>query len=187
MTRASLLFASALLLSCGGGSDPVPVPVVADAHAETLPTGTFPTLDALCAAQRSLAAPHIVQARAEHAERYEDPDPTPLLPSCTESQALRDASVTLAPPYTEIRAIEAETGYATDTFLVLRTSAGWTALREAFLAGEHDDPGGPSILREGAVLDVHVDRGAIVVLTAAGRGWFDEDTPDGPMGSLVLT
>jgi hypothetical protein len=197
MTRAPLLvLGSALHLSCGGEADPLreaaplpaPVPPREDAYAETLPTATFPTLDALCAAQRSLAAPHIAQALAAHAERYgeEDPDPEPLAPSCVESDALRDARVTLAPPYAEVRAIHAETGVSTDTFLVFRTSAGWTALREAFVSDEHDDPGCPSITRENAIADVHVDRGVIVVQTSADRSSFEAED-DGAMASLLFT
>jgi hypothetical protein len=197
MTRSPLfVLASAVLLSCGGEADPLreaaplpaPVPAREDAYAETLPAGTFPTLDALCAAQRALAAHHIEQAVAAHADRYgdEDPDPTPLAPSCDESEALRDARVTLAPPYAEVRAIHAETGFSTDTFLVFRTSAGWTALREAFVSDDHDDPGCPSITRENAIVDVHVERGVIVVLTGADRGSFEAED-DAPMASLLLT
>ena len=141
-----------------------------------VPTGVFPSIAALCQAQKQLIAPELRKIATERQEQ-------PAVASCVESKtALSHARVDLRAPYLEVRAIEIETGEATDTNLVVRTADGWQAAPHAFVSDFHGDPGCFSILRDDGIVDVHVDGSdvpALVVSDRASRGHsVDADETD---------
>ena len=192
MTRHALLFGSlVLLVSCGGSLGDTPdvsaaAPEVPSAVADEpesdhfvtiLPRGAFPTVADLCSAQMTLAAPIIAEANKRRAETYEgiSDEAVHLGPSCVERRDAVAKKMTLAAPFEDLTAIEVETGESTETFLVVRTRAGWTAVRQDFLTNDHDDPGCPSITREGEIASVRVESGELVVATLAGRMSFEGD------------
>ncbi|HEY8072927.1 MAG TPA: hypothetical protein VIF62_02425 [Labilithrix sp.] len=187
MTRHALLLGSVFVLSCGGSPDEAPEVALeapsavadepeSDAYVTSLPTGAFPSIADLCAKQMDMAAPNIVEANRARAEMYEgiSEESVHLGPSCVERRDVL-ANVTLAAPFEDVTAIEMETGYATQTFLVVRTRAGWTAVRHDFLSSDHDDPGCPSITRESDFASVRVEKGELVVAVLADRMSFDDD------------
>lgn len=151
---------------------PVTLELPDDRYEGILPYGAFASVDALCERQRDLVVPHLEAAMADL-----DPETEmELVPSCHESlEALDGAPVALEAPFLDVKTIEVETGRSRDTFLVVKTTEGWTAVRDAILSQEHDDPGCPSIERESAITEVRVDRGALVVYTTADRE--DENGP----------
>lgn len=170
-------------------SEPPPVEAAVDEvdtgeegpeRAPAVPTTTFASLDALCRAQMDLAAPLVAEANARWAERGET---STLTPKCVESgTALAKVPVALAAPFLEVRAIEVETGRATETHLVTRTAAGWFALGRASIVDYHDDPGCFSIERDSGLVSVRVEGGttpALVVVESTNRGArMEEVEPD---------
>lgn len=163
----------------------VPVPLAlaapaAEARDATVPPGTFPTVEALCAAQKVMIVPQLRQAEAWLREREMA---TPLSPSCERAPAvLAQMHVSLHAPFHELAAIRIETGTATEVRLVVRTDEGWRAAPRALMVDVHDDPGCPSILRDGPVREVRVESAAgvpaLVVIDEASRGAGEEVAAD---------
>lgn len=149
--------------------------VAADEDPETvMPRGAFPSIEALCVAQKELAAPAIAKANEERAERYEGP--SAVTAACEESKdALTNVSLHVGAPFHEVRAITVETGNATETHLVVRTDEGWQAAQQAVISDFHDDPGCPSIRRDGGLREIRVERGALVVVSTSNRGDGEEE------------
>lgn len=143
--------------------EPEPEPV--------LPSGTFATIDALCREQMKMVVPHLRAAEQRSADGSENPTRTPLCRVST--TALAGVSVVLRAPFLEVKAIEIETGLATQTHLVTRTAAGWFALGRASMTDEHDDPGCFSIERDTGIVSVRVEGTtvpALVVVESSSRG-----------------
>ena len=155
----------------------------ADDLVHTVPIGAFADVDAFCAAQTKLVAPKIEEANAAY--RADGFGEMNLKPSCEETPAvLEGANVALVAPYTDVKAVTFETGYSTESYLLVQGADGWSAVRAALLYVNHNDPGCGSIERPGAILDVHVERGALVVKTTAGRTWFGKQEE---LGDLTMT
>jgi hypothetical protein len=152
----------------------------ADDLVHTVPTGSFADVAAFCAAQTKLVAPKIAEANASYAtDGWGEMN---LKPSCHElPNALEDATVALVAPFTDVKAVMFETGYSTETYLLVQTSEGWTAVRAPLLYANHNDPGCGSIERPGAILDVHTEKGALVIKTSAGRTWFNKKDEGGDL------
>jgi hypothetical protein len=112
-----------------------------------------------------------------------------LAPKCSETpRVLEGANVALAAPYTDVKAVSFETGYSIESYLLVQRTehgeSGYTAIRAALLYVNHNDPGCGSIERPGDVLDVRVEKGAIVVKSTAGRTWMNQKNE---LGDLTLT
>jgi hypothetical protein len=96
--------------------------------------------------------------------------------TCKEDPAaLSEAKVSVAAPYLEVRAIDVAEEGAGSTMLAVRTAEGWRALPETFVSHSDDDPGCPSIERESAIVEVRVEQGAVVVVTASDRQWIGDE------------
>ena len=155
----------------------------ADDLATTVPTGAFADVDAFCAAQTKLVAPKVAEANA--AFKMDGYGDMKLAPKCAETpKVLEGANVALALPYTDVKAVSFETGYSIESYLLVHRAEGWTAVRSAVIYVNHNDPGCGSIERPGDVLDVHVEKGAIVVKSTAGRTWMNQKNE---LGELTLT
>ncbi len=145
-----------------------------------VPTETFPTIDALCAAQKALIAPRIAEAVTSYAERGEE---AKLSPSCAVSKsALAGVPIKLKAPFLDVTAIVIETGFATETHIAVRTDDGWRAIPRPAVAEYHDDPGCFSIQRDVGIVAVRVeDKGTptLFVVERAARGAQMEE-PEGP-------
>ena len=92
--------------------------------------------------------------------------------------ALAKVPVELRAPFLEVRAIQIETGSATETHLATRTAAGWRAVLAASVTSYHDDPGCFSIERDGGILSVRVEGSvvpALVIVESSDRGVVMED------------
>lgn len=192
MKRLSLFSCFCFLVSCGGSAasqppaqealspEPAPVeidePLAEDPYADVLPTGAFPTIEALCNEQMKLSKPRIEDMRNTDM-RVEADDGTPLAPSCGISDALKDTRVSVNLPIRVLTAIDVETGESTQTFLVALTEEGWKAVRQPFLTAFHDDPGCPSIERENAIVSVEAKQGVLVVVTTSDKGGYADDGP----------
>ncbi len=200
---AVLVVSFAPVLSCGGASEspsesvvtaapaanpradvavPAEAPALAEVDSEpelafpTLPAGSFRDVHALCALQMKEIAPQIEKARRDLAERYADGDIPRAVPACDEDPAaMRGVRVSLAAPYLEAKAVTYETGFSTQTSIIVRTSEGWTNLGIPFVTDYHDDPGCPSILRPAGLMEVRVERGYVVVVDKADRGFGDDN------------
>lgn len=182
------------VLSCGGATEPPSEPVAAAAPAAdppaevaasaevanseqelaapTLPPGTFADVRALCALQMKEIEPHLERARRELAERYADGDLPKVAPACEEDHAaMHGVRLSLAPPYVEAKAVTYETGFSTQTSIIVKTSEGWTNLGIPIVTTYHDDPGCPSIVRDAGLMEVRVEHGYLVVVDKADRGW----------------
>lgn len=85
------------------------------------------------------------------------------------SDALADARVTLDAPFLDVKAVTVPTSGGTATNLVVRTEDGWITVPVPLLEQWDDDPGCPSIERETTIVEVRVERGALVVVTTADR------------------
>lgn len=166
--------------------EPVVFEVPEDPYAKILPFGAFADVKALCKKQVELVKPHLAEVNAKGLEL--EPDFV-VKPSCKETPAvLANATVTLGGSFEGLKAISVETGNADETFLVVKTSEGWTALREAYLSAYHDDPGCGSIERENAFESIYVDGDALVVLTQSDRSWWStKDSEVVDSGDLYLT
>ena len=152
-----------------------------DPWAGVLPVGLFPDVPLLCDAQMKVGALRIAEANEARAEDHLGFD---LVPSCVEKPAaLANVKASLGGAILDAKAIAVETGSSETTFLVLRTAEGWTAVREAFLADAHEDPGCPSIEREDAIVELRLEESALVVLTTADRAFYGEHDE----GTLLLT
>ena len=155
----------------------------ADDLVHTVPTGAFADVSSFCAAQTKLVAAKIVEANAAYkVDGYGDMN---LEPKCEETEAvLEGAKVALAAPFTAVKAVTFETGYSTESYLLVQKSDGWTAVRAALLYVNHNDPGCGSIERPSEILEVYVEQGALVVKTSAGRTWLSKKDE---AGDLSLT
>jgi hypothetical protein len=154
----------------------------ADDLVRSVPTGAFADVAAFCSAQMKLIAPKIVEANTSF--KNGGIAAAAAKPSCEETpDALAFTQVTLSAPYLEAKTVTFETGYSLETYLLVRASEGWTAVRAALLYSNHDDPGCGSIERPNAIKEVRVDRGALVITTASDREWSAEDEN----GTLDLT
>jgi hypothetical protein len=191
MNRLALLSSSSLLglvLSCGGApetkavmpvaeaSEPdtvVEAPAVADEYADVLPTGSFLTIEALCAKQREIAAPRVAEKGAQIIAETEGTDPIGAY--CEISDALENVHVSVSLPVRVLSAIEVETGDSRETFLVVNTEDGWTAVRQAFRSAVHMDPGCPSITRESGFESIDMKNGVLLVQTLADRQTYSEE------------
>jgi hypothetical protein len=142
-----------------------------------VPAGTFATLDALCEDQKRLAAPRLEQAAKDRAERTEGE--AKLVARCEVSgTALAAAKIELRAPFLEVRAIEVETGHATETHVVARTQAGWVAVPHASVDSWYDDPGCFSIERDTGIVAVRVEGDrtpVLVVVEGTDRGAHMEE------------
>lgn len=204
MAPVSKLFLSSILLvatSCGGvaGEEPTILtadstadpteastdlaavsvePTVVVAHPPTVPTGTFASIDALCREQELLVKDLIREANAQYGEEM-----APVTAHCGDvSSELKRTSIELRAPFLEVRAIGIETGEAAETHLVVRTSAGWTAIQEASIRNWHQDPGCFSIERDSGFISVRTEGETIpilVVVTSTDRGARMEEEPRG--------
>lgn len=159
----------------------------ADDLATTVPTGAFADVDSFCAAQMKLVATKVAEANA--AFKMDGYGDMKLAPKCSETpKVLEGANVALALPYTDVKAVSFETGYSIESYLLVQRAqnedTSWTAVRSALLYVNHNDPGCGSIERPGDVLDVHVEKGAIVVKSTAGRTWMNQKSE---FGDLTLT
>ena len=67
-----------------------------------------------------------------------------------------------------------ETGFSTQTSIIVKTSEGWTNLGIPIVTTYHDDPGCPSIVRDAGIMEVRVERGYLVVVDKADCGWGDD-------------
>ena len=202
MNRVALFVLAASLASCAVATEhpvatpeavnaPPPAPVadetedVDTGREPTVPTGAFATVEALCAAQRTMAAPLIEKANADRKDRYEGSTEEPVVPSCLETR-LSNLTVHLAPPFREVRAIRVETGYTTDTHLVVRTDEGWRVTATPMDSDAHDDPGCPSIRRDGPLRAIRVEHGALVIEGSSSRGDGEDVLGDDPDGNAVM-
>jgi hypothetical protein len=141
------------------------------------PTGAFPSVEALCAEQRARVTPLLPERTRD---LLDEELAASMKPSCVEDPSvLRTAHVAPGGPFLAFTAVTFETGAATESALVALTRAGWIAVNPVFLRAEHDDPGCPSITRENGILEVKVERGQLVVVDGADRGW-------GEASSLML-
>lgn len=151
----------------------------------TVPPGPFPSLDALCEAQKALVAPRLVEAADGRAEV----GASPLAARCEVSRAVERMKVALRAPFLDVSAIELETGHAVETHIVVRTAAGWLAVPDASIDAWHDDPGCFTIERDAGVLEVRVEGDvtpALVIVEVSERGEHMEprDEPDGAATSV---
>jgi len=166
--------------------EPVVFEVPEDPYAKVLPFGAFADVKALCTKQVELVKPHLDHVNAQG---FELEPGYVVKASCKETpEVLNDAKVTLGGSFEGLKAISVETGNADETFLVVKTSEGWVAMREAFLSAYHNDPGCGSIEREGAFESIYVDGDALVVLTQSDRSWWSsKDSEVVDSGELYLT
>jgi len=147
-----------------------------------LPRGAFADLRALCNAQTKLVKPHLAKVQKERTARGDDEK---LAPSCKEDEAaMKDVKLPVDGAIRAASAIIVEAGESIDTFVVVRTAEGWTAIRQPILAGYHDDPGCGSITRENAIVEVRAEHDAIVVVSTADRSYEAENELP---GELVMT
>lgn len=154
------------LVACNQAvSEPAsPPPVSADrideAAASVAVTGTFASVDLLCAAQLKTAR------------------------GCAEApKDLEGTKLVLGGGILEVKAVAVDTELAVDTFLVTRTSQGWSTLKTPIFHDEHDDPGCPSMERATRIVSAIVDQGMLVVVNEANRYWYSEKEA----GNLTLT
>jgi hypothetical protein len=143
-----------------------------------VPPDAFPTIDALCRAQELLVLRRLSEAEKVALEQYDVK--THIVPSCHEVPgALAHATIALRPPFHDVRAIEYETGYATQRTLVVRMDDGWRAVQQPALAADHFDPGCPSIIRDLSIREVRVEdetTPALEILVRSARGEGEEIT-----------
>lgn len=97
-----------------------------------------------------------------------------------DTDALKDAKISLAAPFLEVRAIATTTEGGGSTMLVVRTDGGWQKVPDTFLSYFDEDPGCPSIERDSAITEIRVEHGALVVVRTSDREWFDDDR-SGPL------
>jgi hypothetical protein len=162
-------------------TDAVLVPVDTRVDA-ILPRGAFADLHALCNAQTTLAKPYLAKVQTERAERGEN---EPIVPSCKEDDAVtKDLKVSVDGAIRGATAITVEAGHSIDTFVVVRTAEGWSAVRQPLLVGHKDDPGCGSITRENAIVEVRTEHDALVVVSTADRAY---DAENELPGELVMT
>ena len=155
----------------------------ADDLVHTVPSGNFASVASFCEAQTKLVAKKIDEANA--ASKADGMEDMHVEASCKESpDVLHDANIALAAPYTDVKAVTFETGYSTESYLLVQRDSAWTAVRSSVLYWNHWDPGCGSIERPSAVLEVHVEKGALVVKTSANRSWSGKDDE---AGELTLT
>lgn len=163
----------------GGGDD------LSAAREEVfVPQGIFPSLDALCAAQKELVRERVEQAAKEMAETLGEG--SNVVPTCTVKPFDRTVRVKLGGAYLEARALEVETGYATETHVLVRTAEGWQAMPHASVTDAHNDPGCFSIERDTAIDAVTVEGSTVLILEGSDRGArIDDDGPDTSVESPV--
>ncbi len=157
---------------------------VDDAPPPAVPLGVFPSIGTLCRAQMNAVVPMLENAESW---RRQMGMTEPTRPSCKEvGEVVAKADVALQPPYLGLTAIEFETGGAIETRLVVRTEAGFRALPEAVLIQWHFDPGCPSILREGGLVEVRVvgESATLVLVDKAWRGAGEEYDETGKLVAL---
>lgn len=163
-------------------------PAEVDADESFAPRGTFASLTALCDAQRALVRPHLAAVAKERAERGEADAPAAR---CEVSKtALANVDVKLRAPFLDVRAIDIETGNATETHLVVRTADGWQALAHASVTSFYDDPGCFSIARDSGISSVHVEGDvtpALVVVEGSARGASMEEADEPDDRGIVTT
>lgn len=195
-TLALLLVSSIPVLSCGGTSalpfEAVATPAVTaeppaevasaeeDAVVEkesSLPAGTFRDLHALCAQQMNDVGPSIEKARRDMAERSTEEEIIKVVPACdVDDEAMHGVRVSLAAPYLDAKAVTYETGAATQTSIVMKTSEGWANVGTPIVKSDHDDPGCPSILRDAGLVEIRVTGGHLVIVDKADRGWGENSS-----------
>lgn len=145
MKRVAISLAAWMaVVSCGGAPDDAPAPAPAAAGGE--PGLEITVLDEVTV----------------EGEPSGDPD------------VLERAHVALAPPFLDLKAVTVSNEGRTETNLVVRTAGGWFPVSAPLLVAWDDDPGCPSIERESAIMEVRVERGALVVVTTADREWHSE-------------
>ena len=132
-----------------------------------VPTGVFPSIEALCAAQRELVKPMLAAAEKELGERYEGG--TKLTPRC-ERVSLAKVDVKLKAPVLEVAAIDVEAGWSSATHVVVRTAAGFRAVPHASVVSYHEDPGCFSIERDSGLSAIRVEGESLVIVEGAARG-----------------
>lgn len=149
----------------------------------TVPVGAFTDVASFCATQMKIVAPKIAEANA--AFEKDGYGKMNLTPKCVETpDVLARADVALAKPFAEVKAVTFETGYSTESYLLVRASEGWSAVRAALVYANHNDPGCGSIERPVAITEVHVEQGALVIKTTADRTWLGKT---GELGDLTMT
>jgi len=141
-----------------------------------LPSGFFSDIASLCVAQEMRVAEPMAKAMRES----QDFEALLLKPSCMEdTRPLSGVRIALAAPFMALTTVVYETAEnSTHTALVVRTAKGWVAMTTPVMVSEHDDPGCPSILRDGPLSEVRVRAAAdgspvMFVRTTAGRGGGD--------------
>ncbi len=163
---------------------PVVFEVPVSPYARVLPFGAFPDVKSLCATQMELIKPYLAELEKSAIEEESGID---FVPSCKEAPAvLSNVGVSLDGGFKSVKAIAVATGHSTDVFLVVENSAGFTALREAFLSQANDDPGCPSIERENAFSSISAKNGTLVVVTESDRSWWGQKEGDDDSGELLL-
>lgn len=137
-----------------GELDDVEAPSEDAAIPAVMPTGTFATVEALCAAQEALIAPTLPAAQAELVERSVE---LTVVPHCEPvPEALEGVNVDLRAPFLDVVPVQIETGYATQIHLAVRIAGGWVAVPHASMDVFHDDPGCFSIERDTGLVAVNV-------------------------------
>lgn len=153
-----------------------------------VPSITFTSLDALCREQMKMVLPRLREAEQRWAERGET---VTLEPRCEVSTtALSKVAIELRAPFLEARAIEVETGSATQTHLAIRTAAGWFALGRASVVDQHDDPGCFSIERDGGIISIRTlgtRVPTLVIVESSARGAVMEDPEGEPEDASVVS
>src|SRR6185369_8082969 len=115
MKRLSLFSFFCFLVSCGGSATsqqpapqaPAPEPVEIDEPVvvdDIVPSGTFQSIEALCARQMELMKPRIEEMKNAET-RVEADDGTALAPSCGISDALKGVKVSVNLPIRVLTAI----------------------------------------------------------------------------------
>lgn len=170
-----------------GEIDDVEAPEAEPAAPAVVPSGTFATLSALCAAQQTLIAPLLGAAQAEMQERGIE---LTLVPHCEPvPEALDGVTVELRAPYLQVMPLQIETGYATALHLAVRTASGWVALPHASMDVFHDDPGCFTIERDVGLVAVNVvgdDAPSLELVEKSERGAiteYDDETGTEPVGT----
>lgn len=151
-------------------------------EATAVPRGIFTSLAALCAAQRSLVREQVARASEELSELHGEP--VARSPRCVASRLDPEkVDVKLRAPYLEVRALEIETGYATEVHVAARTAQGWQVAPAAALVAPHDDPGCATIERDTGIEAIRVEgaRAPALVVTAGSDSFgvdVEEASPD---------
>jgi hypothetical protein len=141
-----------------------------------VPLGVFPSLEALCASQKELVRDRVSTATKQLDEIYGEP--SNIVPSCKVSPFGPKVDVKLRAPFFEARALEVETGDASETHVVVRTANGWQALPEASITEAHNDPGCFSIERDTGIEAIRVEGSTLLVVEGSDRGARMEDPAD---------